>query len=98
MAPHTSCRLGDTIRVSLTEDPEYEIDPCARLAGLGKAAADEGRGVAAFSEHRDTHLFSRRVGRLPEQREGDAIDFRSLLHRDGSVLSVATVQDLAQPE
>ena len=20
--------LGDTIRVSLTEDPEYEIDPC----------------------------------------------------------------------
>ncbi len=22
--------LGDTIRVSLTEDPEYEIDPCGR--------------------------------------------------------------------
>lgn len=22
--------LGDTIRVSLTEDPEYEIDPCRR--------------------------------------------------------------------
>lgn len=30
--------LGDTIRVSLTEDPEYEIDPCKRLAGLGQAA------------------------------------------------------------
>lgn len=30
--------LGDTIRVSLTEDPEYEIDPCKRLAGLGERA------------------------------------------------------------
>ena len=30
--------LGDTIRVSLTEDPEYEIDPCKRLAGLGQTA------------------------------------------------------------
>lgn len=30
--------LGDTIRVSLTEDPEYEIDPCTRLAGLGERA------------------------------------------------------------
>ena len=30
--------LGDTIRVSLTEDPEYEIDPCRRLAKLGETA------------------------------------------------------------
>lgn len=30
--------LGDTIRVSLTEDPEYEIDPCKRLASLGETA------------------------------------------------------------
>jgi (E)-4-hydroxy-3-methylbut-2-enyl-diphosphate synthase len=33
--------LGDTIRVSLTEDPEYEMDPCRRLAGLGHTAAAE---------------------------------------------------------
>jgi 4-hydroxy-3-methylbut-2-en-1-yl diphosphate synthase IspG/GcpE len=46
--------LGDTIRVSLTEDPEYEIDPCKRLAGLGEAAcssvsepAGPGRGAAS---------------------------------------------------
>ena len=26
--------LGDTIRVSLTEDPEYEYAPCNRLAEL----------------------------------------------------------------
>lgn len=25
--------LGDTIRVSLTEDPEYEMDPCRRWVG-----------------------------------------------------------------
>lgn len=24
--------LGDTIRVSLTEDPEFELSPCAELA------------------------------------------------------------------
>ena len=42
--------------------------------------------------HRDIHTFTRRAGRLPEQREGDAVDFRSLLHRDGSVLSTVTLQ------
>jgi (E)-4-hydroxy-3-methylbut-2-enyl-diphosphate synthase len=33
--------LGDTIRVSLTEDPEYEMEPCSRLAGLGLAACEQ---------------------------------------------------------
>lgn len=33
--------IGDTIRVSLTEDPEYEIDPCRRLAQLGQTACSE---------------------------------------------------------
>ena len=45
--------LGDTIRVSLTEDPEYEIEPCGMLARMGETACAEGRGVAAFvEEHR----------------------------------------------
>lgn len=26
--------LGDTIRVSLTEDPEYELTPCGELAAV----------------------------------------------------------------
>ena len=51
--------LGDTIRVSLTEDPEYEIDPCKRLAGLGQTAwtnvgvlvRGEGVGVAWANVH-----------------------------------------------
>ena len=39
-----------------------------------------------------------RVGRLPEQRAEDALDFRPLLHRDGSVLSAVAPADLQQPE
>ncbi len=29
--------LGDTIRVSLTEDPEYELNPCADLAEVSSS-------------------------------------------------------------
>ena len=92
--------LGDTIRVSLTEDPELEIGPCGQLAALGMGACATGLGVPPFQEtHRDTHVFSRRVGRLPEQRPGDVADMRSLLHRDGSVLSAVSAQALAtQPD
>ncbi|CAG9462715.1 unnamed protein product [Pedinophyceae sp. YPF-701] len=79
--------LGDTIRVSLTEDPELEIDPCGRLAGLGAAAVTQKWGVPAFPEAtRDFRDFARRECRLPEQREGDKFDWRNVLHRDGSVL------------
>ncbi|MGB7978915.1 MAG: (E)-4-hydroxy-3-methylbut-2-enyl-diphosphate synthase [Chlamydiales bacterium] len=40
--------LGDTIRISLTEDPWAEIDPCRRLAEF--AATAWGRGVEPFEE------------------------------------------------
>mmetsp|Transcript_745 Transcript_745/g.2261 ORF Transcript_745/g.2261 Transcript_745/m.2261 type:complete len:737 (+) Transcript_745:186-2396(+) len=92
--------IGDTIRVSLTEDPELEMDPCRQLAGIGERAVAEGLGVAEFHETtRDTHDFGRRIGQLPEQRQGDGkYDYRSLLHRDGSVLSAVTLQDLANPD
>jgi len=43
--------LGDTIRVSLTEDPEYEMDPCQRLADLGHKAASEVRKACATLEN-----------------------------------------------
>ena len=59
----------------------------------------EGLGVEEFRETtRDTHDFGRRVGQLPEQREGDGkYDYRPLLHRDGSVLSAVTLQVVAPP-
>ena len=38
--------LGDTIRVSLTEDPEYEYAPCNRLAELASLELSPERGAA----------------------------------------------------
>lgn len=91
--------LGDTIRVSLTEAPELELNPCKRLADLGTMAANEGWGVDTFSETtRDFKDFSRRSGDLPEQKEGDSMDYRYLLHRDGSVLTTVTLDALKSPE
>lgn len=87
--------LGDTIRVSLTEDPEFELQPCKELALLGTRACNEGWGLDPFEEHyRDIHEFSRRTGDLPVQRQGDLVDYRPLLHRDGSVLSAVQLQHL----
>src|SRR5690242_13762888 len=54
------------------QDPEYELDPCRRLASLGATAAEQGWGVEPFVETaRDSHSFARREGRRPEQKETD---------------------------
>jgi len=66
--------LGDTIRVSLTEDPWYEIDPCKRLVTL--AEKYQGKGILPFMEtRRDISEIKRRHVRSAP-----------LLHRDGSVI------------
>jgi (E)-4-hydroxy-3-methylbut-2-enyl-diphosphate synthase len=92
--------LGDTIRVSLTEDPELEMDPCRRLAQLGTSAAQQHVGApAAFTETtRDTHTFTRREGELPAQREGDSLDYRTVLHPSGSVFSAVSLDELDNAE
>ncbi|XP_075112410.1 4-hydroxy-3-methylbut-2-en-1-yl diphosphate synthase (ferredoxin), chloroplastic-like [Nicotiana tabacum] len=91
--------LGDTIRVSLTEPPEEEIDPCRRLANLGKRAAELQQGVAAFEEKNRRYFdFQRRSGELPAQKEGDEVDYRGVLHRDGSVLMSVSLDQLKTPE
>mmetsp|Transcript_28850 Transcript_28850/g.54486 ORF Transcript_28850/g.54486 Transcript_28850/m.54486 type:complete len:738 (-) Transcript_28850:170-2383(-) len=91
--------LGDTIRVSLTEAPELELNPCRSLANLGTTAASENWGVDSFPETtRDFKLFSRRTGDLPTQQDGDTMDYRYLLHRDGSVLTAVTLAQLQSPE
>ncbi|KAK3442295.1 hypothetical protein EUGRSUZ_B02495 [Eucalyptus grandis] len=90
--------LGDTIRVSLTEPPEEEIDPCRRLANLGMRAAELQKGVAPFEEkHRHYFDFQRRSGQLPMQKEGEEVDYRGVLHRDGSVLMSVSL-NLQAPE
>ncbi|XP_047317223.1 4-hydroxy-3-methylbut-2-en-1-yl diphosphate synthase (ferredoxin), chloroplastic [Impatiens glandulifera] len=91
--------LGDTIRVSLTEPPEEEIDPCRRLANLGQRAAEIQQGVAPFEEkHRNYFDFQRRSGQLPLQKEGEEVDYRGVLHRDGSVLMSVSLDQLKKPE
>ncbi|XP_057954982.1 4-hydroxy-3-methylbut-2-en-1-yl diphosphate synthase (ferredoxin), chloroplastic [Malania oleifera] len=91
--------LGDTIRVSLTEPPEEEIDPCRRLVKLGMRASDLQQGVEPFEEkHRHYFDFQRRTGQLPKQKEGEDVDYRGVLHRDGSVLMRLTLDQLKTPE
>ena len=93
--------LGDTIRVSLTEDPEFEYTPCNRLAELagiqlGEASRAAQAAVPSYADVRDVTTFERQRGRLPAQRESDTLDYRGLLHRDGSVLSFLASEELEQ--
>jgi len=95
--------LGDTIRVSLTEDPEFEFEPCNRLAEIAEnrlaiypEAKKEQTAVKTYKDTRDITAYQRRAGSLPEQREGDVADVRGFLHRDGSVLSVVTPEMLTR--
>ena len=92
--------LGDTIRVSLTEDPWLELDPCKKL----KAIADTQRDtiwtpLPTWKETtRDFKEFAKREGQLPLQKEGDDVDVRNMLHRDGSVLTPVSLAQLAKPD
>ena len=80
--------LGDTIRVSLTEASELEIEPCTRLRNLGMKACTDKLGEDKFAEtKRDFQSFERFNGDLPEQKSDDTIDYRNVLHRDGSVIT-----------
>ena len=66
--------LGDTIRVSLTEDPWLEIDPCKRLKAL------------AETYQKKRHIPFIEQGRPMLAAERRSVRISPLLHRDGSVL------------
>ena len=66
--------IGDTIRVSLTEDPIYEVAPCLHLRDL--AESYQGKGSAPYSEVREGN--SRSIKRFTRSV--------SPLHPDGSVI------------
>jgi (E)-4-hydroxy-3-methylbut-2-enyl-diphosphate synthase len=77
--------LGDTIRVSLTEDPWAEIAPCRRLIRFSESVLR--RGISPFEEtQRDITEIRRRLVRI-----------ESPLHRDGSVILKIEAKDLVQP-
>ena len=94
--------LGDTVRVSLTEDPEFELVPCSTLVELGAALLNDESKFARIPKWTETsrnfESFEKRRGTLPAQMEGDEFDIRGLMHRDGSVFSVVTPADLANPD
>jgi (E)-4-hydroxy-3-methylbut-2-enyl-diphosphate synthase len=94
--------LGDTVRVSLTEDPEFELGPCQKLIDIGTklltTASLYDKIPTWLESTRNFETFSKRRGDLPEQMEGDEVDIRGYLHRDGSVVSVVTADSLADPE
>lgn len=76
--------IGDTIRVSLTEDPWHEIDPCKRLVALGESYV--GRGIAPFEEkHRKITEHEHRAVEYPKS---------VAMHRDGSVFVAVTENEI----
>ncbi len=77
--------LGDTIRVSLTEDPWYEIDPCKRLAAFQKSYLAQGDGNSLFSYPEKPFV------RLPIPNGFE-------LHPDGSVISPLSIYDANKEE
>lgn len=80
--------IGDTIRVSLTEDAWNEIDPCKRLVAFAKSR--EGTGVDPFEEkHRCIESIERRLVKAPKN---------IALHRDGTVMVGCSLQDLEQSD
>lgn len=77
--------IGETIRVSLTEDPWHEIDPCQRLIALA-AEYEKKQGMPPFEEaYRDIEKIERRLVNLPRNIS---------LHRDGSVLIGVNKSDI----
>ncbi len=74
--------IGDTIRVSLTEDPWSEIDPCQRLIRLTEGFY--GQGVESFDE---THRSIEQIERRPIK-----INPAVPLHRDGTVFASLPAQ------
>lgn len=80
--------IGDTIRVSLTEDPWLEIDPCQRLIKLANECAN--KGVAPFTEvHRHIEEIKRRPVILPND---------IAMHRDGTVIVSVQNSDIDSKE
>ncbi|QZA59238.1 (E)-4-hydroxy-3-methylbut-2-enyl-diphosphate synthase [Candidatus Rhabdochlamydia porcellionis] len=77
--------IGETIRVSLTEEPWYEIDPCQRLIALA-AEYEKKQGIPPFEEtYRNLEKIERRLINLPRNIS---------LHKDGTVLISVNKSDV----
>lgn len=80
--------IGDTIRVSLTEDAWREIDPCKRLVQFAQHY-EKYSGVPFVEEHRTIETVTKRIVVMP----------RTIgLHRDGSVIVSVNENDLSSSD
>lgn len=79
--------LGDTIRVSLTEDPWLEIDPCKKLVQFAHK----------YQKQRDQSLFLNPFLAIPDikLREVPLVNSRPL-HKDGSVYICVSEKEILQ--
>jgi (E)-4-hydroxy-3-methylbut-2-enyl-diphosphate synthase len=89
--------IGDTIRVSLTEDPEFEYEPCNRLAEIAETrlainpeSGARQKATPTYVDNRDVTTFARRKGLVLENSEEESVDASGFLNADGSVVSVVT--------
>lgn len=80
--------IGDTIRVSLTEDAWREIDPCRRLVAF--AQQYETLPALSFQEkHRSIETLAKRPVQLPRNIG---------MHRDGTVFVSVNERELNHPD
>lgn len=75
--------IGDTIRVSLTEDPWYEIEPCKKLIKIFEKYEEE-RGLYFENDYRNIESIERREVEYPKKIS---------MHKNGTVfLNCSTPQ------
>lgn len=74
--------LGDTIRVSLTEDPWFEIDPCKRLVSYADQFLKASEKPFSFTS---TEAYKKREVLYQDS---------TFLHKDGSVLLSVTNEEI----
>jgi (E)-4-hydroxy-3-methylbut-2-enyl-diphosphate synthase len=79
--------LGDTIRVSLTEEPEAEVPVAQRLVAPYNAGLPGSREFAAAQELTDPYSYARRLSRC--------VDVGSVAVGDGNTIAVL---DPAEPD
>jgi (E)-4-hydroxy-3-methylbut-2-enyl-diphosphate synthase len=88
----------------LTEDPEFEYEPCNRLCEMAEArvaaknpeAAARQSAVRKYVDTRDTTTYARRVGTLPTKKEGEQVEVDKFLNPNGSVLSTIDPKMLSE--